>query len=270
VRDGAKWPARDRRRGSVKRDRISFAVFSPLTAGRMLAGMARMKELQEATDRKVEIVNLGGADVKRVLLGTCQKFYRSALHRYLLGKVFERAEAAVRDEADPVAAMATSPAAVFSQEWLDLGGLMMPKARLESLCAAVESGAIDTIDAWEAALDEIQSAYAEDEWAWTLWAYPVVFDKDLSEMTAAGLAEAADAYLAAQGKFLRMVTADAAKEFEGAIRLGFGQDGAAQDRDADFAAVRGQAENDPFVRQLNGEIAALEERAASFKKRIAG
>ena len=45
VRDGAKWPDRDRRQGEIKRDRISFDVFSPLTVGRMLAGSARLKEL---------------------------------------------------------------------------------------------------------------------------------------------------------------------------------------------------------------------------------
>ena len=35
LRDGAKWPNRDRRQGTEKRDVISFDVFSPWTIGRM-------------------------------------------------------------------------------------------------------------------------------------------------------------------------------------------------------------------------------------------
>ena len=44
-RDGDKWPARDRRKDTDKLDRINFPVFSPLTAGRMLKGLAELKAL---------------------------------------------------------------------------------------------------------------------------------------------------------------------------------------------------------------------------------
>ncbi len=45
VRDGAKWPQRDRRTGS-KRDRLVFDVLSPYTVGRMLSGIAILQDLQ--------------------------------------------------------------------------------------------------------------------------------------------------------------------------------------------------------------------------------
>ena len=53
VRDGAKWPTRDRRKGPVKRDRLSFDVFSPYTVGRMLRGMEILHDFQQKTDRSV-------------------------------------------------------------------------------------------------------------------------------------------------------------------------------------------------------------------------
>ncbi|MEK6247455.1 MAG: DUF4954 family protein, partial [Planctomycetales bacterium] len=68
VRDGAKWPARDRRSGAVKRDRISFDVLSPFTVGRMIKGSQRLKQLAEQTDKNVDEVNINGAIVKRVML----------------------------------------------------------------------------------------------------------------------------------------------------------------------------------------------------------
>ena len=70
VRDGAKWPTRDRRTGPVKRDRLSFDVFSPYTVGRMLRGMEILHDFQQKTDRSVTAVPIGGAEVKRVFLRT--------------------------------------------------------------------------------------------------------------------------------------------------------------------------------------------------------
>ena len=66
VRDAAKWPARDRRRGSIKRDRITFDVWSPLVAERMIRGLAILKDLQEKTDKSVVNVAFQGVEIKRV------------------------------------------------------------------------------------------------------------------------------------------------------------------------------------------------------------
>ncbi len=269
VRDGAKWPTRDRRRGSVKRDRISFDVFSPMTVGRMMTGMARLTHLKETTDRSVNSVMIDGADVKRVLLNTGSKFYRSAVGMYLLEKVFARVESAIESDASlPAAALAAKSDAVFSQDWVDVGGLLMPRERLERLCAAIDRGDIDDMDAFEAELDRIQAGYREDEWAWVRWAYNEVFDKDPADMSAEDLVALAEAHQKARGKFLRLVLSDAAKEFDETIRTGFGQDGLAEDALADFTAVRGEPETNKFVRQLNDEIAALNDRVERFKQKL--
>lgn len=256
VRDGAKWPTRDRRKGSVKRDRLSFDVFSPLTVGRMIRGSARMKELKDTTDRSVDTVMLDGACVKRLLLNTGIKTYRSGTHMYLYDKVFSRLESGQSLDA--------AGDAVFSEQWVDAGGQLMPQGRLDALCAAIESGEIADVDAFEAALDQIAAAYAEDEWAWVRWAYERVFGASLAE-AAKDPAALADGHLKARGKFLRLVLNDATKEFDDAVRLGFGQDGDAEAVAADFAAVRGTLETNGFVKQMNEEIAALEDRVAKYK-----
>ena len=269
VRDGAKWPARDRRPPSVARDRITFDVFSPLTVGRMIAGSDRMHELQESTDRSVDTVSIGGAEVKRVLLRTGQKFYRSAIHIYLLDKVVGRIEdAAVCDAPSLCDALAVSPEAVFSQEWVDIGGQIMPRKRLDDLCRAIESGHIADLDGLNSRLDEIFAAYAEDEWAWVRWAYGRVFATDVEKITADDLAKAADDLEQARRKFLKLVLNDAAKEFGPATRIGFGQDGAPEDVAADFAAVRGDFETNTFVEQMKQDMAALEQRIDRFKRAL--
>ena len=269
VRDGAKWPARDRRQGAVKRDRITFDVFSPLTVGRMLAGSARMKQLQESTDRSVDKVYIGGAEVKRVLLRTGQKFYRSAIESYLLEKVVARAERTIDGSASsPADAMAAAPDAVFSQHWVDIGGQMMPRERLDRLAAAVESGHVADLDQLNAALNEILAAYAEDEWAWVRWACGQALGVDLDQVTAEKLAEMADSLLQVRNKFINLVLNDAGKEFDAVIRTGFGQDGTTEDASADFQAVRGDFDTNKFVRQMKEDLANLSERVERLKQSL--
>ena len=96
VRDGGKWPTRDRREGSVKRDRIRFEVYSPYTVGKMLRGEALLKELYEGTSREVELVRYKGVVIKRLLLRHSARNYADGIDAYLRGRVLERAAEARR------------------------------------------------------------------------------------------------------------------------------------------------------------------------------
>jgi hypothetical protein len=269
VRDGAKWPARDRRKGSVKRDRISFDVFSPLTVGRMITGMQRMKALQDATPREVEWVSLGGAAAKRLILRTGQKTYKSATHMYLLSKVVERMERGLEHGTAATDVLPASPDAVYSEQWVDIGGQMMPIDRLNTLCTGIESGQIADIDALSEALDDIHAAYVEDEWAWVRKAYAQVFGSEIDDASKEDLVKVADAMFAARKKFLNLVLNDASKEFSEQVMTGFGHDGESEDHvNDDFTAVRGDFDTNKFVVQMNAEIAELGERVEKIKQAL--
>ena len=59
VRDGAKWPTRDRRSDAAKRDRISFDVLSPFTVGRMIeAGLTGVEFLAVNTDNSKSVAKV--------------------------------------------------------------------------------------------------------------------------------------------------------------------------------------------------------------------
>ena len=269
VRDGAKWPARDRRRGEL-RDRISFDVFSPLTVGRMIRGAARMKELLDKTDREVDLVNINGADVKRILLRTGQKFYRSAIQMYLLGKVLARAEKLLEQpELSLADAFAISGEAVYDEHWVDIGGQMMPRKRLDDLCMAIVEGRVTDLDGMNCELDAIVESYEADEWAWICEAYAQVFGKRLEGMTCEESAVLADELLKTRQKFLKLVLNDASKEFDSVVRTGFGQDGSEEDIAADFQAVRGDYDTNKFVRQMEEELATLAQRVEKYKQAVA-
>ncbi len=268
IRDGAKWPTRDRRKDGFKRDRLSFDVFSPLVVGRMINGHDRIKELIAKTDKSVDTVTISGAQVKRVLLRGGVKYYRSGIHTYLLEKVVARIEQAVDKGIALGEALAETPGAVYSEKWVDIGGQMMPVKRLEDLYTTVESDKLADAAAFEKALDAIQASYAEDEWAWVRQAYKHVFEADLDALTAEGADKLADQLLTDQSKFLNLILIDAGKEFDTVTQVGFGQDGSADDVAADFQAVRGTFDTNKFVKQMKQAVADLNTRIDKLKQAL--
>ena len=54
----------------MKRDVITFDVFSPYTVGKMIKAAGKLTELSQTTDKSIEEVSLGGALVRRPILRT--------------------------------------------------------------------------------------------------------------------------------------------------------------------------------------------------------
>jgi len=267
VRDAAKWPKRDRRQGHEKRDMVSFGVFTPYTVGRMIKASATLKHLQDTTDRSVEEVSIGGALLKRLMLRTSQKYYRTGIQMYLLDNVIQKVEAAL--EASPIdtrKALATDSEAVYSTEWVDIAGQLMPKHRMQDFEDAIEAGKIDTIEAFEVGARSIHEQYDADEWLWVCKAYEQVFGEAPGTLTAEGICEAAAALLKVKRKFLNLVAADAQKEFSEISQIGFGQDGGEADVEMDFRAVRGRYEENQFVQEIRLSIEQLQQRIDRITK----
>lgn len=268
VRDGAKWPKRDRRQGSVKRDIISFDVFSPYTVGRMIKASENLKRIADETDKSVDEILVGGAIVKRLILRTGQRYYKSGIHMYLLEKVFEKAEAAFDSGAAAADFFAVSGNAVFSLNWVDIGGQLMPQQRLVDLHNAIEDGSIHSIEAFSEAAQKIADMYGDDEWIWVKNAYEDVFGVGLDSVTKEEIVEIAQNYFEVKSKFLKLVIIDAEKEFAGLSQCGFGQDGTPDDGPKDLEAVRGTYEDNAFVKEMKGAIEKLQTRIGAFQQKL--
>ena len=268
VRDGAKWPKRDRRKGCEKRDMIDFDVFSPYTIGKMIKARARLKALMDSTEKSIEAVSIGGALVKRLILRTSQKYYRTGIEVYLREKLVQRLEKALAQNTDLKSALAVDSSAVYSDQWVDLAGQLMPKQRLDAFEDAIEKGGVDSVDAYMAEVKKIHAAYADDEWAWAKAAYEQVFDVKTAAMTGSDMQDAASALAKAKSKFLNLVIADADKEFAELSQTGFGQDGTPDDIKSDFREVRGEYENNAFVEDMRAKVAELKSHVEQLNKQI--
>ena len=268
VRDGAKWPTRDRRKGSVKRDIICFDVFSPYTVGKMLKASKQLRHLEETTFKGVEEVSVGGALIRRLILRTGQKYYRTGIEMYLLEKVVEKAQQADDAKGRINSVFAADSHAVYSSDWVDIGGQMMPEKRLMDIEDAIESGRISDVKAFMSELQKILSAYRSDEWVWVKNKYKEVFNVDLDTAGKDNIKEAAQNFLKVKSKFLTLVAADAQKEFNEQSRYGFGQDGNDMAVQDDFQSVKGTYENNVFVREIKGNIQKLQKQIADFEQKL--
>ena len=92
VRDAEKWPKRDGRKSPVRRDLVSFGVFTPYTVEKMRAGRAVLLRLHETTPKEKEAVQYGGVFIKRLLFRKCARYYAQGVTCYLNGRVLDRIE----------------------------------------------------------------------------------------------------------------------------------------------------------------------------------
>jgi hypothetical protein len=182
---------------------------------------------------------------------------------YLLENVVAKIESAMGDKgfrsADFKAAL-SNPDGVYDSKWVDIAGQLMPKQRLADLEDAIEAGKIDTIEAFGTSMKTIHDSYQADEWAWVCRAYEQVFGESLATLDTAKIEQVATALGKVKTKFLNLVAADAQKEFSELSHIGFGQDGNQEDVAADFRAVRGTYEENPFVQEIRGSVARLKQR----------
>ncbi|MFA6112231.1 MAG: DUF4954 family protein, partial [Candidatus Latescibacterota bacterium] len=255
IRDGEKWPSRDRRKASIKRDLIRFEVYSPYLVGKMARAEAALQQLSDAVPREVEQVRYKGVLIKRLLLRTGVKSYRNAVDLFLNERILARAEAALaQGQAAVRQALAEPAAGLYSEDWADLAGLLVSGERLRRLEAEIEAGGHTDAEAVQAAFQAAWAAYPDDEWAWVRHTWAARTGKSVDDLTVAELQEMATARNKAQATGIKKILADAEKEFDEIASTGFGADGHAEDRAADFAAVRGSFAGNSFVKKMKAQL----------------
>ncbi len=265
LRDGEKWPGRDRRKHSDKQDLITFDVLSPYTAGKMIRGQEILSRLQQESDKKQEYVKHGGILIKRLLLRTCARYYRLGLDMYIGDVILERFEKSslenLKKDIEGLEITGDGPG-----DWVDMCGMLCPKARMDRIVGGIVDGEVSTLDQLSKSLREAGDHYREDAFCWALAAYEKMYGHSLVSDLETNLKGLADAWKKASLKFFNMVKGDASKEFEEFSKTGFGIDG---DVEQDFEAVRGTLESNSFAQGLEDRIRQVSERHEQISSKLA-
>lgn len=226
MRDADKFPKRDGRSKGCA-DRVSFNMLNPLTVTQILKGVTVLEGLlDEVADEYI----YGGLRIKAKSVKQGLELYRMALNKYK-GDLLLRWEA----EGQPTLLTAQSGA------WVDLGGLIVPADVLDQVGAVKDLVAANE---FFATLEGQLSAY---EYGWAAKQFPGLFE---AKQKMAVLGDWHEACV----RLINSALCDAKKEFAPAAMLGYGLDPVDDCKDEDFKALRGEYDENSFVRSLKQQL----------------
>lgn len=255
IRDAKKWPHRDKRKDPDRLDSINYNLLSPYTIQKMLNGIAILNGLQDVSGENSDVYSFQSGLIKRSSLKKGLKLYGLAIDKFLGNSLITRL---MSSDCDTLAQLheAMKPEAEYGEsDWVDLAGMIAPKAAVTEVLDAVEDGRIADIDVLAGHFRRIHLDYYRYEWR---WAYKVIegfYGVSLEDISVEGLSDIVKRWRNSVVTLDQMLYEDAKKEFSLSSMTSFGADGNNFEREQDFMNVRGSLfEADPFVTSVKEHI----------------
>lgn len=256
IRDAMKWPKRDKRRTPHKLDLINFNLLSPYTVQKMMDGTDLLTEIERTSGETSEVYSYQGMTIRASALRKGRMYYAMAIDKFMGNSVLKRLEGLALKTDDDVRRHLAPTHAAGTGEWVDIAGLIAPKAEIEKICSEIADGSITSLQEVNERLEALHTNYYDMEWTWVVENFSRWFGKECSELTLRDVAIIAKRWIDNVVKLDRMLYDDARKEFSAVSLIGFGIDATSDGRRSDFEQVRGDFERDPFVRMVIDHIAA--------------
>ncbi|MCD6331966.1 MAG: DUF4954 family protein, partial [Bacteroidales bacterium] len=254
IRDAQKWPRRDRRKDPVLLDQINYNLLSPFTIQKMWRGREILGNLQQASGKKSEYYFYENTKIPRSALERGIRLYTIGIRKFLGNSLISVLEKnSVKDfknlkaKLDPVSAWGKG-------EWVDLSGLIVPGALVNSFSDRLEEGEITRLDEIQAEFRLWHERYYEMEWTWARDYLEREFNQTVDEMQPDDMIRIIEIWKKAVVDLDEMLYEDARKEFRLSAKTGFGTDGGEDEKLKDFEQVRGDFEQNPSVAAIRQHI----------------
>lgn len=251
IRDAMKWPKRDKRKTSDRTDMINFNLLSPYTVSKMLDGISLLDDIERTSGVTSEVYAYQGMSIKASALRKGREYYRRAIDKFMGNSVIKRLEG-ISPIDDGIIRRRLEPAICAGRgEWIDLCGLIAPKAEVDRLCEEIVDGRVVSLEDVDSRLRGLHADYYELEWTWVVENFSRWWGKEACELTAEDVKAIVERWKCSVVELDRMLYEDAKKEFSSVARIGFGMDRKSDgSRNSDFEQVRGEFESDAFVRMV--------------------
>lgn len=191
-RDVGKWPKRDHRHQSARRDIIDFAFPNPYIIQSVVDGKNTLKRLMEEQGENCDEYTYGNCHISKTALVRGIRLYDVAIRLFLHTVI--------------PSLSATEPS---GGEWIDMCGMLSPKSEIDRLEADIASGAINSTKEILAILHLIHRDYDRNSQSYALSLMQGQSDS-LFVDTNYWRKEGEEAH----ALWLKMVRNDAEKEFE--------------------------------------------------------
>jgi len=255
IRDAKKWPMRDARRDPLRLDCINYNLLSPYTIQKMLRGQALLKDLKHVSGENSDTYSFQSGQIRRSSLNNGIRLYGMAIDKFLGNSLITRLMSSEFNSLDQLRD-ALRPRAEYGEgDWVDISGMLAPKAAVADLIESIECGNIVDVDMLGKLFHDIHDEYYEYEWKWAYGVIGSYYGISLSEASVEDLRSLVVRWKESVVALDRMIYEDARKEFSLSFMTSFGADGDQQEREQDFMNVRGSLfESDPFVRSVQDHI----------------
>ena len=253
IRDAQKWPKRDNRKDTNLLDCINFNLLSPYTVQKMCQGRSLLEQLQAEQGEYTEEYTYGNCRILNSSLYHGLDLYRIGITKFLGNSLISRIEKGQFTSIDELRAVLKPDSETGKGEWIDLAGLLAPKTVVSALMDEIQQGRLTLNDIQER-FRQMHANYYSYEWTWALDKLEQQWGCKVDQVTIQQLRETVEAWKEAVVSLDRMVYEDAKKEFDLNSQTGFGVDGDASQRQADFESVRGSFDNNPFVQEVLAHI----------------
>ena len=250
IRDAQKWPRRDARTDPHRLDQINYNLLSPYTIQKMINGRQILEQLQWVAGMTSEIYSYQSAKIKASSLRKGIHYYDLAIHKFLGNSLIKRLEGLACTSIEAVRSALRPTTTIGLGDWVDLSGLIAPKAEVLRLVEAIESGAIHEVGEIHETLSDLHRHYYEYEWTWAYDKIRTYYGLDLEGATASEIAQLVERWRSSVVELDREVYADAKKEFSLSAMTGFGADGDEVQQARDFEQVRGAFDSNPYVSSI--------------------
>ncbi|MDR1563203.1 MAG: DUF4954 family protein [Dysgonamonadaceae bacterium] len=246
-RDARKWETRDRRTGSKQLDCINFNLLSPFSVSRILKGIGILTSLKGTESDSYYWNN---TRIYRSALEKGLRLYELAVNVFIGDSLVRRIDGLHFDSAEDLKKRLLPNTVTGTGEWIDIAGLTTPKSEVDRLLTDIKTGDTDSLYAISERFAKMHCYYGMYEWRWTVDLIEKWFGMDVEKFAVADVVRIVEVWKDSVVSLDNLICADAQKEFATEFRVGFGIDGNDDDIDRDFKIVRGEFENNIFVREI--------------------
>ena len=240
ARDENKWIERDRRTGD-KKDLIIFEVFSPYTVSKMINAEKILKDIKnDIKDGKDDFVMYKNMIIKISSLDKYSQRYSIAIDLYLCGKLLHF----IKNCKNINDIIENLKCEKIYNEWVDAGGLICAKERLNNIIKDIEEDKIKDIENILKAFENLYNNYYADEKSWVI--YIIKKRYSIENVDKEVIIKILKEYISLLKTSYDILYRDAKKEYDISKMVSCGIDDK-NFMEEDFKAIRGTVEDNAFV-----------------------
>ena len=240
ARDENKWIERDRRTGD-KKDLIIFEVFSPYTVSKMINAEKFLKDIKnDIKDGKDDFVMYKNMIIKISSLDKYSQRYSIAIDLYLCGKLLHF----IKNCKNINDIIENLKCEKIYNEWVDAGGLICAKERLNNIIKDIEEDKIKDIENILKAFENLYNNYYADEKSWVI--YIIKKRYSIENVDKEVIIKILKEYISLLKTSYDILYRDAKKEYDISKMVSCGIDDK-NFMEEDFKAIRGTVEDNAFV-----------------------